>query len=201
MARWLSSMSGDLLAQRADVVRPLATALGVLVCSAIALRLEGRSWWCSCGEPRIWIADAWGPHNSQHLADPYSFTHLLHGLVFWSLLSWLAPRLAAVWRGVAAIGIEAAWEVAENATWVIERYRTATAAIGYSGDTVLNSLGDTAFCAVGLVVAQWLGWRRSAIVFLLTEAVLLVWIRDSLLLNVLMLVYPIDAIRQWQLGH
>ena len=194
-------MSCDPLPHRSSNVWPLATALGVMLSAAVALRLEGRSWWCSCGEPRVWIADAWGPHNSQHLSDPYSFTHVLHGLVFWWLLSWSAPRLAAIWRGVAAIGIEAAWEVAENAAWAIERYRTATAAIGYTGDTVVNSLGDTAFCAIGLVVAQRLGWRRSAVVFFLTEAVLLVWIRDSLLLNVLMLLYPIDAIRQWQLGH
>jgi hypothetical protein len=194
-------MSSNPLAQRSGNVWALASALAIMSSAAVALRIEGRSWWCSCGEPRVWIADAWGPHNSQHLSDPYSFSHVLHGVVFWWLLSWSAPRLAVVWRAVAAIGIEAAWEVAENTAWAIERYRTATAAIGYTGDTVLNSLGDTAFCAAGLVVAQRLGWRRSALVFLLTEAVLLVWIRDSLLLNVLMLVYPIDAIRQWQLGH
>ena len=89
----------------------------------------------------------------------------------------------------------------ENSEFVIRRYREATAALGYEGDTVVNSLGDVAACALGFLVALRLGAWRTLAVFLLVEALLLVWIRDSLLLNVLMLLHPVDSIRQWQVGH
>lgn len=101
-----------------------------------------------------------------------------------------------------ALGVEAAWEILENSPWIIDRYRAATAAVGYTGDSVTNSLGDVAACGIGLVLASRLGWRWSTALFVATEVVLLVWIRDSLLLNVVMLVHPIDAIRVWQAaGH
>ncbi len=178
-----------------------AAALAILACSAVLLRMQGRIWWCADGRLTPWTADAFGPHNSQHLLDPYSFTHLLHGLVLWAALSPLAGRIAAPWRVLAGLGLEAAWEVLENAPWVIERYRAGTAAVGYSGDSVMNSLGDIVVCGIGLVLAPRLGWRLSLALFVVTEAILLVWIRDGLVLNVLMLAYPIDAIRQWQMGH
>lgn len=164
----------------------------------MALRLEGRRWWCARGDLALWSSDAWGPHNSQHLLDPYSFTHVLHGLVFWWALRPLAGTIAARWRVVLGLGLEAVWEVLENAPGVIERYRTATAAVGYAGDSVANVLGDLATCALGLGLAARLGWRWSAAIFVATELVLLVWIRDGLVLNVLMLVAPSDAVLRWQ---
>lgn len=181
-------------------VAALLAALVGLACTAMVLRGEGRIWWCAAGDLRPWTGDAWGPHNSQHLMDPYSLTHVLHGLVFWGALSLAAPKIPIWWRAVMALGIEAVWEVVENAPLVIDRYRAATAAIGYNGDTVVNSLGDVAACGLGLVVAQKLGWRWSIALYVATELVLLAWIRDNLTLNVIMLLYPIDAIRQWQMG-
>jgi hypothetical protein len=180
---------------------PLVVALGLLAAAGAALRFEGRVWVCAYGDVGLWAGDAWGPHNSQHLLDPYSFTHVSHGLALWGAVWLLARRVPAAWRAVAALGAEALWEVVENSAWVIDRYRAATAAIGYTGDTVVNSLGDVATCGLGLVLAQRLGWRRSAVVFVALELVLLVWIRDGLVLNVVMLLFPIEAIRRWQLGH
>lgn len=100
-----------------------------------------------------------------------------------------------------AIAIESAWELIENSNTVIERYREATAALGYEGDTVVNSLGDIFCCGIGFMIARRLGWSRSIMVFVATELVLLIWIRDSLLLEILMLMRPINAIKIWQMGH
>jgi hypothetical protein len=176
--------------------------LAIFIATAVLLRFEGRIWWCADGHLTPWTSDAWGRHNSQHLLDPYSFTHVLHGFVFWAALALMAPStIAAEWRFVLCLGIEAAWEVVENTSWAIERYREATAAIGYTGDSVMNALGDVAACGVGLVLVQRLGWRWSAAMFVVTELVLLAWIRDGLVLNVVMLIAPSDAVRQWQMRH
>ena len=133
--------------------------------------------------------------------DPYSFTHVLHGVVLCGLLSWTCRVLTPPWRLCLAISIEALWEVFENSNFAIQRYRALTAAVGYQGDTIANSLGDILCCGLGFVLARRLGFWRSLGLFLATEAVLLVWIRDDLLLNVVMLVYPIDAIRAWQMAY
>jgi hypothetical protein len=95
---------------------------------------------------------------------------------------------------------ECAWEILENSTFVINRYRVATAAQGYQGDTVANSMGDILSCAVGFWLASRFGWWKSLVLLLAVEIVLLYWIRDSLVLNVLMLICPVNAIRAWQTG-
>jgi hypothetical protein len=114
------------------------------------------------------------------------------------LLVVAARRLSVEWQFVLSVLIESAWEVFENSAFVINRYREATAAQGYEGDTVANALGDIVTCAAGFWLARWLGWRWSAGVFVAVELLLIATIRDSLLLNVLMLVWPVDAIRAWQ---
>lgn len=175
--------------------------IGVTVGLAVLLlQSQGRSWLCTCGYVLLWAGDIWSSDNSQHLFDPYSFTHVLHGVVFYALLAWSLPRLTANWRLAIALAIEAGWEVVENAEFIIQRYRETTLALGYNGDTIINSLTDILLCAVGFWLAQQLGFRRSAILFVATELVLIFWIRDSLLLNVLMLIYPIEAIKAWQMG-
>ncbi len=173
----------------------------VVAASAAALHLLGRLWLCSCGTLRLWVGDAWSAETSQQLFDPYSFTHVLHGFLFCWLLAWAAPRVAAGWRLSLAVALEALWEVVENSEFVIRRYREATAALGYEGDTVVNSLGDIPACAAGFALARRLGARRSAALFAVTEVVLLVLIRDSLILNVLMLLYPSEEVRAWQAGN
>lgn len=175
--------------------------LAILATCALAAYLldqQGRLWICACGRVLLWAGDIWSADNSQHLFDPYSFTHLLHGFVFFWVVAWLWPRLDFGWQLWVAILVEAAWEVAENSEAIIQRYREATLALGYDGDTILNSLSDILLCGVGVVLARYLGFRRTLALFVLTEVILILWIRDSFLLNVLMLIYPIDAIRVWQ---
>ncbi len=137
-------------------------------------------------------------HNSQHLADPYSLTHLSHGLGFYALLR-LVP-IPEGWRFAAAVALEAGWEVLENTPMVIDRYREATISLGYYGDTIANSGGDLLACVLGWVIAASVPARWSLILFLATELLLLAAIRDNLTLNVIMLLWPIDAIRRWQGG-
>lgn len=113
----------------------------------------------------------------------------------------LARKASVQARFLAALGVEALWEIVENSAFVIPRYRMATAALGYTGDTVINSRGDILCCGVGLVIARQVGARWTAALFAVTEVVLLMWIRDGLLLNMLTLIYPIEAVRHWQLGR
>jgi hypothetical protein len=137
-------------------------------------------------------------HNSQHFLDPYSFTHVLHGILICGVLALVAPRTRLAWGVAAAVAVECLWEILENSPFIIERYRAATAAQGYLGDSVANSLGDILSGALGYLLARWLGWRRSILLAIATEALLLWWIRDSLLLNIIMLIHPIEAIKAWQ---
>jgi len=171
-------------------VWPWLAVVAVLAAAAFELRRQGRLWFCSCGRLLPWVGDAWSSDTSQHLFDPYSFTHVLHGFAFCGLLALLLRRTGWRWRLFLAVACEAAWEVIENTEFVINRYREATAALGYNGDTVVNSLGDVIACAAGFLLARRLGALRTLIVFALTEVVLLFWIRDSLLLNILLLIYP-----------
>ena len=180
---------------------PWLAIIIVVTAAVYQLHRQGRMWLCSCGRFQLWVGDTWSPENSQQFLDPYSFTHLLHGFLLCGLLAWMIPRLSSVWRLWLAVSFEALWEVVENTDRIIERYRGVTAAIGYQGDTILNSLGDILSFGVGFMLARHLGFRRSVALFVATEVVLLIWIRDSLILNVIMLTYPIEAIRAWQVGH
>ena len=173
----------------------------ILVAAACQLRSQGRLWWCACGGLNPWSGDIWSPHNSQHLLDPYSFTHILHGVILCGLAAWACPRLSLAWQLCLATFVESLWEVLENSAFVIDRYRLVTLALNYEGDTIVNSLGDILCSGVGFLLARRLGVRGSIGLFFVTEIVLILWIRDSLLLNVVMLICPADAIRAWQIGH
>ena len=173
----------------------------LLVVAALLERSQGRLWICACGKVLLWAGDIWSSDNSQHLFDPYSFTHVLHGFLFFWLLIWALPRLPLAWQLWLALLIESTWEVFENSAAMIERYRAVTVSLGYTGDTIVNSLTDIIACGLGFWLARQLGWRRTLVIFIVTEVVLLLWIRDGLILNVLMLIYPIDAIKHWQSVH
>lgn len=196
---------------RADLARLDLEARHVLAALAVTgvtlalLRAYGRLWWCACGSPVPWSTDINGSHNSQHFVDPYSASHFEHGLLFFVFLL-LLPRLALAWRFVGAVSLECAWELLENSSFVIERYRTATVSADYYGDSVLNSLSDVIFAGGGFLVA-WLffrepriGWRGWWALVLSCELGLVFTVRDSLAINVVMLVHPLEAIRAWQLG-
>ena len=178
---------------------PWLAIAAAFVVSAILLHVEGRLWLCACGSIQVWSGQICSANNSQHFLDPYSFTHVLHGFLFFWLIAWLLTRLNGNWQLALAIAVEAGWEVFENTNFIIDRYRSETAALGYNGDTVVNSFGDILCCLVGFIVARRLGLRRSLVVFAVLELVLILWIKDSLLLEILMLVVPIDAVRAWQM--
>jgi Protein of unknown function (DUF2585) len=171
----------------------------VLLLMTVLLRAQGRMFLCACGYFTVWTSDTCSSSNSQQLFDPYSFTHVLHGFLFFWLIALSFPRLAKAWQFWLALLLESAWEVFENTSFVINKYRTETAALGYQGDTVVNSVGDLACALVGFLIARRIGFRRSVILFLLIELVLILWIHDSLLLQILMLVRPVDAIKTWQM--
>lgn len=178
---------------------PVVVIFAVVLLMGLALWAEGRLLICACGEFKIWISDTCSSNNSQHFADPYSFTHILHGfLLFWLVLL-LFRNLAPAWQLSIALALEAAWEVFENTPFVIDRYRAATAALGYQGDTIVNSYGDLACAWIGFVVARKLGIWKSLVVFLLVELVLVIWIKDGLLLQILMLIFPVQTIKLWQM--
>ena len=179
---------------------PWLAILAILITTIIVLRWQGRLWICACGQIYLWVGDVWSADNSQHIADPYAFSHILHGFVFLGLLAWAFPRMAMLWQLTLAVLIEAAWEVLENSAAIIERYREVTSSLGYEGDAIINSVADIVFCALGFMIARYLVFWRSLAVFVLTEVILLIWIRDSLIVNVIMLLYPIEGLRVWQLG-
>jgi hypothetical protein len=176
--------------------RAAIAALLLVAASAAILVAMGRPPICTCGNIALW--GPVGPMQSQMLADWYSPSHVVHGLLFYAIL-WLAARRAPVERRfLFALVVECAWEVVENTPMVIDRYRTATAALGYTGDSVVNSLSDIAMMALGFLAARKLPLWASVALLLALELVPLIVIRDNLALNVWMLVAPSDAIRAWQ---
>jgi hypothetical protein len=185
--------------KRAPVLQIVAIAL-VLLLMIVLLRVEGRSFLCTtCSHFAIWISDTCSSSTSQQLLDPYSFTHVLHGFLFFWLIALLLKRVAPAWQFWLALLLESVWEVFENTRFVIDHYRTETAALGYEGDTIANSFGDLACALAGFLLARQLGLRRSVIVFALVELILILWIHDSLLLQILMLVRPVAGIKSWQM--
>ena len=187
--------------EKRNLTIPIAASIGITVLMSLVLWWMGRVWWCKLGDWAIYINQAWNSsHTSQHIFDPYTFTHVLHGVAFFWLTSLVLPKLANEWRFLIATVLEAAWEILENSNFIIEKYRENTASLDYFGDSVANSIGDVIACTIGFWVAVILGWWKSLAFFVLTELVLILWIRDSLLINILMLLYPIEAIKTWQMG-
>ena len=160
----------------------------------------GRNPICTCGAVDLWVGERDSSRTSQMLADWYSFSHVVHGLLFYAGLWLVAGRWPVEWRFVAALLIEAGWEVIENTPWVIDRYRTATAALGYTGDSVINSIADIAMMVLGFLAARKLPLWGSVLLAILLELVPLSVIRDNLTLNVWMLLWPTEWLRSWQAG-
>ena len=180
---------------------PFLAALLVVAAGAVALLAMGRAPICTCGEIDLWIGARDSAKTSQMLSDWYSFSHVVHGLLFYAGL-WLVARGWAVeWRFVAALLIEAGWEVIENTPMGIDRYRQTTAALGYSGDSVLNSVSDMLMMAAGFLAARRLPLWASVLLLLALELAPLLVIRDNLTLNIWNLVAPNQAVAAWQAGH
>ena len=176
----------------------IAVAL-VLLLAAILIGM-GRPPICPCGTISLWHGTVQSNQNSQQISDWYSFSHVIHGFIFYGLSRWLLPK-QPLWIALAlAIAIEGSWEILENSSIIIDRYREVTMAFGYSGDSVLNSVSDTLFMVLGFIAASKLRWWITVALAIAFELFTLWTIRDNLTLNVLMLVSPVEAIKEWQAG-
>jgi hypothetical protein len=175
-------------------------ALGIVAVTAGILLWMGRPPICPCGAVKLWVGTANGPDNSQHIADWYTPSHIIHGFLFY-LLGWLFLRRNPPGdRLLGAVLIEASWELLENSSYIINRYRDATMALGYSGDSVINSVADISWMILGFAIARRLPIWATIALAVAFELLTLIVIRDNLTLNVLMLVAPVDSIRAWQGG-
>lgn len=179
-------------------VSPYWLAAAVVFMAALTLLGMGRVPVCTCGTIKLWHGVVNSSENSQHLSDWYTFSHIVHGFIFYYLSGKLMPRASIGQRFLAAVLIESAWEVAENTPMVIERYRAATIALSYFGDSVINSMFDIGAMAAGFYLASRLPVAATVILALAMEAGTAYLIRDNLLLNVVMLVYPMEWIKLWQ---
>jgi hypothetical protein len=155
---------------------------------------------CTCGTVKLWHGVTMSAENSQHLSDWYSLSHIIHGLIFYLAAHWLFPRWSFGDRLALATFVEAFWEVIENTPWIIERYRAGTVSLDYFGDSVINSLSDVLMMMLGFWLAVRMPVSRSIALAVALELIALVAIRDNLTLNVLMLLWPVEAIRDWQAG-
>jgi hypothetical protein len=178
--------------------RTLALAMAMVVATGAVLLVMGRVPICACGYVKLWHPAASSPETSQHVADPYTFSHVLHGLVFYALLWRVAPGMSLGRRFLLAVGLEAGWELIENSSLVIERYRSQTMALNYYGDSVVNSLADILAMAAGFVLARLAPVWLSVVLFFGIEIAMVLLFRDNLTLNVLMLLYPLEGIKAWQ---
>lgn len=174
--------------------------LAIIALAAIILLAMGRVPICECGYVKLWHGVVVSSENSQHLSDWYSPSHVIHGFVFFGVLWLFARRVPMGLRLAAATLAESAWEVIENTDWIINRYREATISLDYYGDSVLNSVSDILFMVVGFALAARLPVWLTVVVGVGLELFVGAVIRDNLILNVIMLLWPLDAIRDWQAG-
>lgn len=175
-------------------------AIAILAIVAASELAMGRHVICTCGIVDLWAGGRDSPATSQMIADWYSLSHIVHGLIFYAASLLMAPRRPARQRFLAALIVESLWEVLENSPLVIERYRATTAALGYSGDSVVNSLSDILFMSLGFLVASKLPARLSILLCITLELVPLFVIRDNLTLNILNLLAPNTQVQAWQSG-
>jgi hypothetical protein len=178
----------------------LIAALVLLAIHVGVLRLEGQPWIAADGVVRLWESDPFSPRMSQELADWYSFSHLIHGFLFFWLTRWLFPRMPLLVRLLLCMGVEISWEIAENSPFVINQYRKQALAAGYNGDSVINSVSDVVMMMTGFTIASKLKARYVIALALAFEITTAAVIRDGLFFNVLNFAWPIQSVHDWQAG-
>ncbi len=177
----------------------ILSALGVIALSTFILLLMGRVPWCTCGYIKFWHGIVYSSENSQHLTDWYTFSHIIHGIGFFALLWLVGRRWPIGLRFLLAMVMESSWEIFENTNFIINRYREATISLDYYGDSVINSVTDILACVLGFILARYLPLWVSLLLVIFLELFVGYWIHDNLTLNIIMLIYPFQFIKLWQL--